>query len=71
MLTLGEQGNSDETKKLAEQKLTLVNNKLTDLTQLKNTLEVFIMDCENRNLIDECPIIQAFEKRLNSLDSVV
>jgi MerR family mercuric resistance operon transcriptional regulator len=63
LLTLGEQGNCDETKKLAEQKLTLVNDKLTDLTQLKNTLEVFIMDCENRNLIDECPIIQAFKKK--------
>jgi MerR family mercuric resistance operon transcriptional regulator len=66
LLTLGEQGNCDETKNIAQQKLTSVNDKLTDLTQLKKTLEAFIMDCENRNLIDECPIIQTFKKKTKS-----
>lgn len=63
LLALGEQGNCDETKKLAQQKLTLVNGKLTDLVQLKHTLETFIIDCENRNPIEECPIIQAFKNK--------
>lgn len=61
LLTLGEDCNCKEAKQMAEQKLTMVNDKLNDLLYIKNTLETFINDCNNNKKVDKCPIIQSFK----------
>ncbi|MBC8493996.1 MAG: MerR family transcriptional regulator [Candidatus Thioglobus sp.] len=61
LLTLEEDCNCKKAKQMAEQKLTMVNDKLNDLLYMKNTLETFICDCDNNKKVDKCPIIQSFK----------
>jgi MerR family mercuric resistance operon transcriptional regulator len=63
LLALGEHKNCEKMLNLTQQKLALINHKLADLTELKKTLETLIINCKNRQPIDECPIITTFKNK--------
>ncbi|MDQ7089453.1 MAG: MerR family transcriptional regulator [Methylococcales bacterium] len=67
LLKLDDGAHCSEAKLLAEQKLTIVKAKLDDLRQIKTTLENFIDQCPETDEINNCPLIQALKKPLDSV----
>jgi len=62
LLGLDDSCNCKEAKLMAQQKLTLTNEKLNELLRIKETLETYIDNCEQNNPSDKCPILQSLKK---------
>jgi MerR family mercuric resistance operon transcriptional regulator len=60
LLTLDAQGACQETRTLAAAKLTLVEQKLSDLAKLRDTLRVLVTACDQPHGAS-CPIIEQLE----------
>lgn len=63
LLILDESLNCSDAKLIAQQKLGLINDKLNELLDIKETLEVFIKDCEDASSTDKCIIIQSLKNK--------
>lgn len=57
LLLLEDGQNCAETRKLAEQKLTLIKERITDLNRMRRLLEGLIGECERGKRPRACPII--------------
>lgn len=55
-----EEDTCEQTRKLAEQKQQLIQQKIADLQTLSNTLEQYIQACYCSTDHQDCPIIKAF-----------
>jgi MerR family mercuric resistance operon transcriptional regulator len=53
--------NCDDVQHLAENKLKLIENKLTDLVNLKDSLVGLISACKSNPSNDKCPIINSLQ----------
>ncbi len=53
--------NCDDVKQLAEHKLAVIEDKLRDLLNLKESLGSLISDCKNNPSDKDCPIIQSLQ----------
>ena len=61
LLSLDE-GDCDQTKRLAATKLDDVKRKIKDLSAIANTLEALISACEGDSTDTSCPIIEAISQ---------
>jgi len=61
LLMLGEDCDCNEARKMAQQKLMMVNEKLNDLLRIKDSLENYIHHCDSNKQVDKCPIILSFK----------
>lgn len=64
LLDISEGGHDALTvKNFTSEKIKEVNEKINDLIQIKNTLEVLLRDCPADNTpTNKCPIVQALKK---------
>ncbi len=56
------QGECQEVRKLAEEKLIDVEKKIQDLEKIKEILQDLVNQCPNEGSILQCPIITSIEK---------
>ncbi len=63
-LLLLDAGQCDEMKQLTENKLTLINAKIKNLTSISTALKALIHSCENNSSSLKCPIIQIFKNHI-------
>ena len=54
-------GNCEDVQQLAEQKLAVIEDKLRDLLNLKDSLVSLISDCKTNPSDKDCPIIQSLQ----------
>ena len=52
-------GHCDDIKEIAESKLALIQNKITDLKQLEESLSDLIGECRRNSDAARCPIIES------------
>ncbi len=50
-----------DIKLKAEEKLQIIEQKIAELQKMKNALNQLISSCQRGKLVEECPIIEAFE----------
>jgi MerR family mercuric resistance operon transcriptional regulator len=62
LLQLGE-GNCNETKTLAMQKLSAIETRLEDLEKMKRTLQDLVQKCDAGNGEAGCPIVSSLAER--------
>ena len=53
--------NCEDVQQLAEQKLAVIEDKLSDLLNLKESLVSLVSDCKNNPSDKDCPIIQSLQ----------
>lgn len=53
--------NCEDVQQLAEQKLAVIEDKLRDLLNLKDSLVSLVSDCKNNPSDKDCPIIQSLQ----------
>ena len=53
--------NCEDVQQLAEQKLAVIEDKLRDLLNLKESLVSLVSDCKNNPSDKDCPIIQSLQ----------
>lgn len=53
--------NCEDVQQLAEQKLAVIEDKLRDLLNLKDSLVSLVSDCKNNPSDKECPIIRSLQ----------
>ncbi|MDO6566008.1 MerR family transcriptional regulator [Alteromonas sp. 1_MG-2023] len=53
--------NCEDVQQLAEQKLVVIEDKLRDLLNLKESLVSLVSDCKNNPSDKDCPIIQSLQ----------
>jgi len=53
--------NCEDVQQLAEQKLAVIEDKLRDLLNLKESLVSHVSDCKNNPSDKDCPIIQSLQ----------
>lgn len=56
---VNQDGDRAEVRRLAEQRLTDVEQRLTRMTQLRDTLQNLVHACHGHGSIADCPIIEA------------
>ena len=61
LLLLEDGQNCGQTRKLAEQKLTVIKGRLADLNRMRRLLESLIAECESGGRPRGCPIIATLE----------
>lgn len=61
LLALGE-GDCRETKALALQKLAAIEERLADLTRMKQTLEELVRRCDAEATVEGCPIVASLAR---------
>ena len=66
LLKLDETYNCNDAKQIAQQKLILVNEKLSNLQNIKEILQSFVNSCEQNTSLDKCTIIQSLKNSDNS-----
>ncbi len=52
----------EEVRQIAEEKLTLIDQKLQELQRMKKALQHLVASCHHQGASGDCPILEAFEK---------
>jgi Hg(II)-responsive transcriptional regulator len=53
----------NDVKLMAKEKILLIEEKINDLENIKNTLNELICSCENNKITDDCPILQSIKSK--------
>lgn len=61
------QRSNARVKRLAEQKLTVIDGKLRDLQRMREALAALSDACDGHGTVAECPIITAIEEEQNEV----
>ncbi len=65
-LKIESKGTCGDVKKIAMNKISDIENKIKDLTRIKNVLQKLIAHCINEEITtDDCPILEAIEMEFN------
>ncbi len=62
LLRLEEAGACAETRALAAHKMQLIDRKLEDLTSIRKALAGLVQQCDRKQPVKGCPIIQVLEQ---------
>jgi MerR family transcriptional regulator, mercuric resistance operon regulatory protein len=66
LLLLEDGQNCGETRKLAEQKLALIRERIADLDRMRRVLEGLVTECERGGRPRRCPIISTLSEGLQA-----